>query len=94
MIPHRPSSVFYAGVIGAGAKIKRPVDKLPEEIVNNNIRLFIAALASCCNASDNRAMLDSVINIALLLVELISPDVMYNGLPWPEEEFCKVITLI
>nr|XP_018898906.1 PREDICTED: integrator complex subunit 5 [Bemisia tabaci] len=90
MIPHRPSSVFYAGVIGAGAKIKRPVDKLPEEIVNNNIRLFIAALASCCNASDNRAMLDSVINIALLLVELISPDVMYNGLPWPEEEFCKV----
>jgi hypothetical protein len=34
--------------------------------------------------------LDSVTAVSLLLVELISPDVMYNGLPWPEEEFCKV----
>lgn len=28
--------------------------------------------------------------VSLLLVELISPDVMYNGLPWPDEEFAKV----
>ena len=28
--------------------------------------------------------------MALLLVDLVSPDVMYNGLPWPEEEFAKV----
>lgn len=35
--------------------------------------------------------LDSVTAVSLLLVELISPDVMYNGLPWPEEEFCKVL---
>lgn len=34
--------------------------------------------------------LDSITAVSLLLVELISPDVMYNGLPWPEEEFCKV----
>jgi len=27
----------------------------------------------------------------LLLVELVSPDVMYNGLPWPDEEFTKVL---
>jgi hypothetical protein len=28
--------------------------------------------------------------VALLLVEIVSPDVMFNGLPWPEEEFSKV----
>ena len=28
--------------------------------------------------------------MALLLVDIVSPDVMYNGLPWPEEEFTKV----
>jgi integrator complex subunit 5 len=28
--------------------------------------------------------------LALMLVEMISPDIMYNGLPWPEEEFMKV----
>ena len=27
---------------------------------------------------------------ALMMVEIISPDIMYNGLPWPEEEFMKV----
>ena len=25
-----------------------------------------------------------------MMVEIISPDIMYNGLPWPEEEFMKV----
>jgi len=28
--------------------------------------------------------------LALLMIELVSPDVMYNGIPWPEEEFMKV----
>ena len=28
--------------------------------------------------------------LALLLVELVAPDVMYNGIPWPEEDFMKV----
>jgi integrator complex subunit 5 len=31
--------------------------------------------------------------LALLLVEVISPDIMYNGLPWPEDEFMKVSQL-
>jgi integrator complex subunit 5 len=25
-----------------------------------------------------------------MMVEIISPGIMYNGLPWPEEEFMKV----
>ena len=28
--------------------------------------------------------------LSLLLVEIVSPDVMFNGLPWPDEEFTKV----
>ena len=28
--------------------------------------------------------------LALMLVEINSPDIMYSGLPWPEEEFIKV----
>ncbi len=28
--------------------------------------------------------------VALLLIELVSPDVMYNGIQWPEEDFMKV----
>ena len=34
--------------------------------------------------------LDSVTLASLLLVQFVSPDVMYNGLPWPDEEFSKV----
>lgn len=36
------------------------------------------------------AVLDSMTWLSLLLVQFVSPDVMYNGLPWPEEEFSKV----
>lgn len=32
--------------------------------------------------------------VSLLLVELVSPDVMYNGLPWPDEEFTKVLLML
>lgn len=28
--------------------------------------------------------------MALLLIELVTPDVMYNGIPWPDEDFMKV----
>ena len=29
-------------------------------------------------------------HLGLLLIELVAPDVIYNGTPWPEEEFMKV----
>ena len=29
-------------------------------------------------------------HIGLLLIELVAPDVIYNGTPWPEEDFMKV----
>lgn len=34
--------------------------------------------------------MDGFTTVSLLLVELISPDVMYNGLPWPDEDFNKI----
>ena len=33
---------------------------------------------------------DGCKKLSLILVEIISPDIMYNGIPWPEEEFIKV----
>ena len=27
--------------------------------------------------------------IALTLVDLVAPDVMFNGIPWPDQEFTK-----
>ena len=28
--------------------------------------------------------------LALQVIELVTPDVMYNGIPWPEEDFAKI----
>ena len=28
--------------------------------------------------------------LALQVIELVTPDVMYNGIPWPEEDFSKI----
>lgn len=34
--------------------------------------------------------IDGFSTVSLLLVEMVSSDIMYNGLPWPDEEFTKV----
>lgn len=62
---------------------------LPEAQVCSNTRLLMSVVVACCQDT-TQVTLDSVTRLALLLVEMISPDVMYNGLPWPEEDFCKV----
>lgn len=36
-------------------------------------------------------IVEGATSLSLLLVELVSPDVMYNGLPWPDEDFTKVL---
>lgn len=60
-------------------------------------KLLCRRFQACCldyarmnSEGGSNISLDAVIQVSLLMVELISPDVMYNGLPWPEEEFCKV----
>lgn len=37
--------------------------------------------------------IDGFSTVSLLLVELVSTDVMYNGLPWPEEDLINKVTM-
>lgn len=100
VLAQRHSSVFHAGVIGTGLRTLNKKNTTPISLVQRNTQLFLDAVRSCCVSSailDPTAMepgmptlsLDTVISVSLLLVELISPDVMYNGLPWPDEDGCK-----
>lgn len=94
MLAQRHSSVFHAGVIGCGLRNSPQLPEIQEDQVAANTQCLIAMLRACCLSDNVQASLDAVISLALLLVELISPDVMYNGLPWPEEDFCKVKVII
>lgn len=102
MLAQRHSSVFHAGVIGHGPR-KTLVNQSQEpDTVTHNTQLLIEVIKACCSSGGTGpetgseqlptypVSLDAITTVSLLLVELISPDVMYNGLPWPEEEFCKV----
>ncbi|KAH8335673.1 hypothetical protein KR074_008818 [Drosophila pseudoananassae] len=81
-------SVLHSGIIGRGL---RPV--LP----NNNRScdaekqaLYLKALNACCADLEKPNNVEGYSLVSLLLVELVSTDVMYNGLPFPDEEFTKV----
>lgn len=67
---------------------------MPDDIVASNTCQLINAIKACCALPEENKYCDmswdSMTLLSLLLVQLVSPDVMYNGLPWPEEEFSKV----
>ncbi|KAL1494259.1 hypothetical protein ABEB36_009883 [Hypothenemus hampei] len=88
------STVFNGGVIGSGKRKAFVEDNLPAEVVASNTAELISILRACCSLPEedkySDISLDSMTLLSLLLVQFVSPDVMYNGLPWPEEEFCKV----
>ncbi|KAF5290000.1 hypothetical protein FQR65_LT11666 [Abscondita terminalis] len=90
------SSVLNGGMIGSGRKKSISCLEAPKETTDCNVEQFIKALKACCSVPSNvenkntDISLDSLTSVSLLLVQFVSPDVMYNGLPWPEEEFCKV----
>ncbi|XP_023310330.1 integrator complex subunit 5-like [Anoplophora glabripennis] len=88
------SSVFNGGVIGRGKRKSITSDQLSNEVVAANTYQLINAIKACCTLPEENKYcdmsLDSVTLLSLLLVQFVSPDVMYNGLPWPEEEFSKV----
>ncbi|XP_039302665.1 integrator complex subunit 5 isoform X2 [Solenopsis invicta] len=93
MLAQRHSSVFHAGVIGQGPRRLPPENLINKEVVALNNMLLIDVIKACCSnqGSDRYPInLDALTMVSLLLVELVSPDVMYNGLPWPDEEFTKV----
>uniref|UniRef100_A0A8D8Q3X9 Integrator complex subunit 5 n=1 Tax=Cacopsylla melanoneura TaxID=428564 RepID=A0A8D8Q3X9_9HEMI len=76
------SSVFHAGVIGRGPRIIPSSSSLTPPQVTHHEDLILSLLGEICRGE--------AMGLALYLVEIISPDVMYNGLPWLEEDFCKV----
>ncbi|XP_045475302.1 integrator complex subunit 5 [Harmonia axyridis] len=90
------SSVFNGGIIGGGKRKFEQPEELPSEVISANISELINTIRACCalpNEADAKycdLSLDSVTLVSLLLVQFVSPDVMYNGLPWPEEDFSKV----
>ncbi|XP_035740370.1 integrator complex subunit 5-like [Vespa mandarinia] len=93
MLAQRNSSVFHAGVIGHGPRRPPPENNINKEIITLNKMLLIDVIKACCSNQELEQYpvnLDALTMVSLLLVELVSPDVMYNGLPWPDEEFTKV----
>ncbi|CAK9817794.1 Integrator complex subunit 5 [Anthophora plagiata] len=93
MLAQKHSSVFHAGVIGHGPRRPPPENRFDKEIIVLNKILLIDVIKACCSNRESErhpVNLDALTMVSLLLVELISSDVMYNGLPWPDEEFTKV----
>ena len=87
--PLGTSTVFHAGIIGEGKRKARPFP-LINEITKEKGLMFISILFKLCDEVTIMTKDETYKQLALLLVDLVSPDVMYNGLPWPEEEFTRV----
>ncbi|VEN53047.1 unnamed protein product [Callosobruchus maculatus] len=88
------SSVFNGGIIGTGKRKSVAFDQLPEDFIAANTQHLIGSIRACCALQEEQKYSDlsrdGVTLLSLLMVQFVSPDVMYNGLPWPEEEFSKV----
>ncbi|XP_039749082.1 integrator complex subunit 5 [Pararge aegeria] len=86
------TSVFHAGIIGKGVRKQGSLDEndIPPILTTNN-ELLMGALMSCMDG--NSGVVEGATAVSLLLVELVSPDVMYNGLPWPDEDFTKQVSI-
>lgn len=100
-LPQGHSSVFHSGVIGSGLRAPRRQPAFPEDETLFNKQIVLDVIACCCRPSwrfpldepsnsNPQSLIPGMKIVALLMVELISPDVMFNGLPWPDEEFLKV----
>lgn len=99
MLTHRHSSVFHSGIIGHGKRKPQFTNPYSAEELKHNVAHLLLAVKSCCISfpddpndplKKSPISLEALTLVSLLLVQFVSPDVMYNGLPWPEEEFSKV----
>ncbi len=104
--PLGAATVFHAGVIGRGranggdessviisrASSKGRRRRLKPDEVEYNQFVFLCTLFKICQSSakGDGSSASALRHLALLLVEMVSPDVMFNGLPWPEEDFARV----
>ncbi|KAG5670916.1 hypothetical protein PVAND_001145 [Polypedilum vanderplanki] len=87
------SSILHSGVIGAGIpKISKPW--IPDSLDNMIKDIYIKAIIACCyeeNEEGDNKIIEGLCLVSQFLVELVTTDVMYNGLAWPaEEEFSKI----
>lgn len=89
------SSILHSGVIGCGVpKVSQPW--IPDGLGSDIKNFYLKAIVACCSSNDDsgnngiKLLLDGLCQVSQLLVELVSTDVMYNGIAWPEEEFTKV----
>lgn len=82
-VPQSHTSIFHMGTIGSGHFSKHNQTSTPSpDTVKFHTQLLLNTLSVCCAAQPNG---EGASTVALLLVELISPDIMFNGFPWPEE---------
>ena len=77
---------YHAGVIGAGARASVDSQVTSQEEQEVNRRLVAGVITRLCESRGS----EGYKQLALMIVEMVSPDIMYNGLPWPEEDFIKV----
>ena len=70
-------------VLPAMSRTRARVDT---EEVQSHVALLLDTLSQCCSFNPG-----GMTQLSLLLVEIVSPDVMFNGLIWPDEEFTKVL---
>lgn len=94
-LPQRHSSVFHAGIIGNGIRNRHLAtakgdssNQSNDEETFSHVTLLVDTLSQCCSYSSG-----GMTQLSLLLVEIVSPDVMFNGLVWPDEEFTKVFKI-
>ena len=77
---------YHAGVIGAGARGSDDSTVNSKEDQDVNRSLVAGVITRVCESRGS----EGYKQLALMIVEMVSPDIMYNGLPWPEEDFIKV----
>ncbi|KAG6463403.1 hypothetical protein O3G_MSEX013855 [Manduca sexta] len=85
------TSVFHAGVIGSAGRHNSDNSAPVSPALSHHTELLMGALMACMDGDTGIA--EGATSVSLLLVELVSPDVMYNGLPWPDEDFTKQVSI-
>ncbi|XP_014227503.1 integrator complex subunit 5 [Trichogramma pretiosum] len=92
ILAQRHSSVFHAGIIGRGPRLLATQTNSSQNYTDFTTTLLIDMIkvSSMNQFNPHDTGYHPFTSVSLLLVELVSPDVMYNGLPWPDEEFTKV----